>query len=214
MTSPNDEVLTSKMRFMGIFSHTIHYMKFAFIIFKYFPFGGMQRDMLRTANELVARGHSVEVFTLNWQGELPTGIKVHVLPQNGWFNFTRYQHFIDATFAMIHQGQFDYIFGYNRTPGLNAHFAADPCFIERAHKQRNWLYRLTPRYRWFAACEKAVFSNELAVQILAVSHLNATFSALVWHTNRAFPFYSALLVARTFCATRQNCYARAFTQSV
>ena len=157
------------MRFMGIFSHTIHYMKFAFIIFKYFPFGGMQRDMLRTANELVARGHSVEVFTLNWQGELPTGIKVHVLPQNGWFNFTRYQHFIDATFAMIHQGQFDYIFGYNRTPGLNAHFAADPCFIERAHKQRNWLYRLTPRYRWFAACEKAVFSNELAVQILAVS---------------------------------------------
>lgn len=157
------------MRFMGIFSHTIHTMKFAFIIFKYFPFGGMQRDMLRTAIELVARGHSVEVFTLSWQGEFPTDIKIHVLPQNGWFNFTRYQKFIEATFEIIRKGGFGYIFGYNRMPGLDAHFAADPCFIERAHKQRNWLYRLTPRYKWFSACEKAIFSKDLAVQILAVS---------------------------------------------
>lgn len=144
-------------------------MKFAFIIFKYFPFGGMQLDMLRTANELVARGHNVDVFTLSWQGELPTEIKVHVLPQSGWFNFTRYQKFIDATFEIIRQGGFDYIFGYNRMPGLDAHFAADPCFIERAHMQRNWFYRLTPRYKWFASCEKAIFSKDLSVQILAVS---------------------------------------------
>lgn len=144
-------------------------MKFAFIIFKYFPFGGMQRDMLRTANALVARGHSVEVFALSWQGELPANIQVHILPQKGWFNFSRYQRFIEATFALIRKGGFDYIFGYNRMAGLDAHFAADPCFIERAHQQRSWLYRLTPRYKWFAACEKAIFSSELAVQILAVS---------------------------------------------
>ncbi|MFT7227708.1 MAG: UDP-glucose:(heptosyl)LPS alpha-1,3-glucosyltransferase, partial [Methylophilaceae bacterium] len=62
-------------------------MKFAFIIFKYFPFGGMQRDMLRTAHELIKRGHTVEVFTLSWQGEAPKGMAIHVLPQKGWFNF-------------------------------------------------------------------------------------------------------------------------------
>jgi UDP-glucose:(heptosyl)LPS alpha-1,3-glucosyltransferase len=144
-------------------------LKFALIIFKYFPYGGMQRDMLRTANELLKRGHQVDIFTLSWQGESPTGMQVHVLPQTGWFNFQRYQKFIEATFAMIKAEQFDFIFGYNRMAGLDAHFAADPCFIERAHQQRHWLYRLTPRYRWFAKCEHDVFAKELSTAILAVS---------------------------------------------
>ncbi|MES2547979.1 MAG: glycosyltransferase family 4 protein [Pseudomonadota bacterium] len=144
-------------------------MKFAFIIFKYFPFGGMQRDMLRTANELLKRGHTVEIFTMTWQGDVPADIQVHELPQKAWFNYQRYQQFIEASFAQINASQFDYVFGYNRMAGLDAHFAADPCFIERAHKQRNFLYRLLPRFKWFAACEKAVFSADVVTEILAVS---------------------------------------------
>ena len=144
-------------------------MRFAFIIFKFFPFGGMQRDMLRTANELVKRNHTVEIFCLSWDAEPPANIRVHILPQKGWFNITSYQQFIDATFSLINQSNFDYVFGYNRMVGLDAHFAADPCFIERAHQQRSWLYRLTPRYKWFAKVEKAVFAAELNTQILAVS---------------------------------------------
>ena len=149
-------------------------MRFAFIIFKYFPFGGMQRDMLRTASELVKRGHEVEIFTMSWQGAspnevLPAGITAHVLPQTGLFNYQRYQKFIEATFLQIKAGQFDYIFGYNRMAGLDAHFAADPCFIERAYNQRNFLYRLLPRFKWFAECEKAVFSSKVNTQILAVA---------------------------------------------
>lgn len=125
--------------------------------------------MLRTANELIKRGHSVEIFTMNWQGDLPADIKVHELPQKALFNYQRYQKFIEATFTVINASHYDYIFGYNRMAGLDAHFAADPCFIERAHKQRSFLYRLLPRFKWFAACEKAVFSAALNTQILAVS---------------------------------------------
>jgi UDP-glucose:(heptosyl)LPS alpha-1,3-glucosyltransferase len=144
-------------------------LKFAFIIFKYFPFGGMQRDMLRTANELIKRGHSVEVFTLSWQGEAPNGMAVHVLPQKGWFNYQRYKKFISSTFKIIQATQVDYIFGYNRMAGLDAYFAADPCFIERAHTQRSFFYRLAPRTRWFANCEKAIFSATSNTHILAVA---------------------------------------------
>lgn len=144
-------------------------MKFAFLIFKYFPYGGMQRDMLRTANQLVKRGHRVEVFTLSWDGDAPDGIKVHVLPKKGWFNYQRYQKFIDAAFEQIKTGGFDYVFGYNRMAGLDAHFAADPCFVERAHKQRHFLYRFLPRFKWFVACEKAIFSHASKTEILAVS---------------------------------------------
>ncbi len=129
----------------------------------------MQRDMLRTANELIKRGHQVDIFTLSWQGDAPKNIGMHVLPQKGWFNFTRYKRFIKTAFSIIQAGDFDYIFGYNRMAGLDAHFAADPCFVERAHTQRNALYRLTPRYKWFAACEKAVFSSASETQVLAVS---------------------------------------------
>jgi UDP-glucose:(heptosyl)LPS alpha-1,3-glucosyltransferase len=144
-------------------------LKFAFIIFKYFPYGGMQRDMLRTANELIKKGHQVEVFTLSWQGDAPTQMGVHVLPQNAWFNYQRYKKFISATFKMIQANHFDYIFGYNRMAGLDAHFAADPCFIERAYSQRGFFYRLAPRTKWFAACEKAVFSSDSSTHVLAVS---------------------------------------------
>lgn len=129
----------------------------------------MQRDMLRTAKELLKRGHSVEIFTMTWQGELPSHIKVHELPQKAWFNYQRYQQFIESTFTLINGNGFDYVFGYNRMANLDAHFAADPCFIERAHKQRSFFYRLLPRFKWFAACEKAVFSADVATQILAVS---------------------------------------------
>ena len=134
----------------------------------------MQRDMLRTANELIKRGQIVEIFCLSWQGDALEHIAVHVLPQKGWFNYTRYQRFIDAVrlkikAAHINATKFDYVFGYNRMAGLDAHFAADPCFIERAHKQRSFLYRLTPRFRWFVRYEKAVFSHQYNTQILAVS---------------------------------------------
>ena len=36
-------------------------MRIAFCLFKYFPYGGMQRDALRIARLLLARGHAVEL---------------------------------------------------------------------------------------------------------------------------------------------------------
>jgi UDP-glucose:(heptosyl)LPS alpha-1,3-glucosyltransferase len=59
-------------------------------------------------------------------------------------------------------------------PGLDAYFAADPCFVERAHSQRGLLYRLSGRYRWFAASERAVFSAESATEILLLAEREKT----------------------------------------
>lgn len=150
-------------------------MKFAFLIFKYFPFGGLQRDMLRIAQELARRGQQVEIFTISWAGALPaSGIKVHVLPVKGLFNYVKYRRFIAAAHQQIERqrqnGQpFDRVVGFNRMPGLDVYFAADPCFIERAHAQRGLLYRLTPRYRWFVSCERAIFADGASTEILLLS---------------------------------------------
>lgn len=145
-------------------------MKLAFVIFKYFPFGGAQRDMMRIARECVKRGHEVHVYTLSWDGEPPeAGINAHVLSARGLMNHRRYRDFLRQLreqFATMH---FDLVVGFNRLPGLDAYFAADPCFLERARQQRGWLYRWSGRYRFFAGCEKAVFGRDAGCQILLLS---------------------------------------------
>ena len=135
----------------------------------------MQRDMLRIARELIKQGHRVEVFAISWEGEQnEPGLTVTILPASGWFNFKRYQNFLVSTKAYIDKlngtdQAFDYILGFNRATWLDAYFGADPCFVERAHVQRSFLYRLTPRFRWFAQCEKAIFHKASRTHVLLLS---------------------------------------------
>lgn len=145
-------------------------MKFAFIIFKYFPYGGAQRDMMRIARACAARGHEVHIFTQSWKGPDPEpGIRRHVLPGRGWFNHYRYRDFIRQAHADIFALGADFVAGFNRVPGLDAYFASDPCFVERGHARRNPFYRLSGRYRFFAECERAVFSADSGCEILLLS---------------------------------------------
>lgn len=145
-------------------------MKFAFIIFKYFPYGGAQRDMMRIAQACAARGHEVHIYTQSWKGPAPAkGIKPHILPGKGWFNHYRYRDFIRQTHADIYAMGADYVVGFNRVPGLDAYFAADPCFVERANGHRNPFYRFSGRHRFFADCERAVFSPDSGCEILLLS---------------------------------------------
>src|SRR5207253_1422682 len=44
-------------------------MKLGFLLFDYFPFGGLQRDCLKIARLCATRGHDVTIFTRTWQGE-------------------------------------------------------------------------------------------------------------------------------------------------
>ena len=46
-------------------------MKFLLAIYRYNPFGGLQRDTLRLIEELTGRGHEVIVFTTAWDGPGP-----------------------------------------------------------------------------------------------------------------------------------------------
>jgi len=145
-------------------------MKFAFVIFKYFPYGGAQRDMLRIARACATRGHQVKIYTGQWHGDpADAGIEVAILPYSGLLNHQRHQQLIDAITAQLSIDKPDLVVGFNRMPGLDAYYAADPCFIERAYTERNCLYRLTGRYRFFAACEKAVMGADANCQILSLS---------------------------------------------
>jgi UDP-glucose:(heptosyl)LPS alpha-1,3-glucosyltransferase len=151
------------------------FLRFAFLIFKYFPYGGVQRDMLRIARQLVGMGNSVDIYTMSWDGPLPeqglpgTGISVHIVEAHGLLNHKRYEDFIRHALGAIQDAAPSLVVGFNRTPGLDAYFAADPCFEERARRERGFFYRLLGRYRSFAACERAVFDREGHCEILTLT---------------------------------------------
>lgn len=143
-------------------------MKFAFLIFKYFPYGGVQRDMLRIARDCVALGHEVTIFTGEWRGEQPSGIHIRLLKARGWLNHHRHTSLIRQMQQGIAQGQFDRIVGFNRMPGLDVYFAADPCYAERMSREP-WYKKLSGRYRFFSAMEQAVFGLQAGTQILLLN---------------------------------------------
>jgi len=126
--------------------------------------------MLRIARELVRSGNTVDIYTMSWQGEMPeAGINVHLIKAGGLLNHKRYENFIRQALAEIKNMHFDLVVGFNRMPGLDAYFAADPCYEERARNERSFFYRLLSRYKSFAACERAVFDASGKCEIMTLT---------------------------------------------
>ena len=150
-------------------------MQLAFALYKYFPFGGLQRDFLRIALACQARGHTIRVYVLEWSGEIPTGFEVVTVPVRALSNVRRYEKFLAWMQQDLRQRPADRVVGFNKMPGLDVYFAADPCYEEKARSLRGPLYRLSGRYRHFAAFERAVFAPESHCRILMISSLQQPF---------------------------------------
>ncbi len=150
-------------------------MQLAFALYKYFPFGGLQRDFLRIALACQARGHAIRVYALEWSGEIPAGFEVVTVPVRALSNVRRYEKFLAWMQQDLRQRPADRVVGFNKMPGLDVYFAADPCYEEKARSLRGPLYRLSGRYRHFAAFERAVFAPESHCRILMISSLQQPF---------------------------------------
>lgn len=150
-------------------------MQLAFCLYKYFPFGGLQRDFLRIALACQARGHAIRVYTLSWQGDVPAGFEVVTVPVRALTNARRYAKFSAWVAHDLAQRPAQCVVGFNKMPGLDVYFAADPCYEEKAQTLRNPLYRLSGRYRHFAAYERAVFAPKSRTEILMISQVQQPF---------------------------------------
>jgi len=141
----------------------------AFSLYDFFPFGGMQRNMLAMADEAVRRGHRITIFCSLWEGDEPAGVEVVRLPVKGFTNAGRARHFVRLFQSTLKNRDFDLIVGFNKMPGLDLYYAADSCFAYKAHYERNFIYRLSGRTKRYLINEAAVFSRESATKILEVS---------------------------------------------
>ena len=143
-------------------------MKFAFCLFKYFPFGGLQRSFLQVAKVCLGRGHQVDVYASSWQGDKPEGLTISIVPVRGLTNHRRYESFAERLSQRLAGKHYDAVVGFNKMPGLDVYSASDTCFAAKAHSRSFW-YRLTPRCRSLLRLEAAVFDKESKTEILLIS---------------------------------------------
>ncbi len=140
-----------------------------FCLFKYFPFGGLQRRFMQIATACEQLGFTIHVYTFEWQGDMPEQFNVTVLPMCSRFNHKRPGVFAKAVAQAKQSGQYQKIIGFNKMPGIDIYYAADPCYLEKLHSHYAGWYRYTPRARAFSEYEKEIFDPKQNTQILLIS---------------------------------------------
>lgn len=145
-------------------------MKIAMTIFKYFPYGGLQRDFLRMARECVERGHRVTAFAGEWNGEKPDWLEVRIIALKKWSNHSRAAEFERKFGQILQQEQFDAVVGFNRMANLDFYFAADNCLIMRDRaRHADWWLKINPRYRTWHRQERAVVAPGAKTAVMYIT---------------------------------------------
>jgi UDP-glucose:(heptosyl)LPS alpha-1,3-glucosyltransferase len=144
-------------------------MKLGFLLFDYFPFGGLQRDCLKVAERCATRGHDVTVFTRTWQGDRPQHVRVELFGRKGWSNVARNRAWLRQLEATLPTRGLDGIIGFNKLLGLDVYYGSDPCYAAKVERLKGSLYRRLPRYRHFRQLEEAVFARGQRTHILVLT---------------------------------------------
>lgn len=71
--------------------------------------------------------------------------------------------------AHLREHPVDRVVGFNKMPGLDVYFAADVCYAEKVAQEKGFFYRLTSRYRHYAAFERATFEQGKSTQLLMLT---------------------------------------------
>lgn len=148
---------------------TLSTTSLGFALFHYFPYGGLERDMLTIARVCQQRGHDITIYTGGWQGDRPTDLRIVELPLRALSNHARAHEFA-VRLQKARDPAHTAMIGFNKMPGLDVYYAADVCFAAKAFEERNFFYRLTPRCRAYRALENAVFARDSNTEVLMISN--------------------------------------------
>jgi UDP-glucose:(heptosyl)LPS alpha-1,3-glucosyltransferase len=171
-------------------------MRLALAITSLFPTGGLQRDCLAIARILAADGHEVTVITSDYRQPVDLGdLKLEVWPGRSLTKAGRIRG-VAARLAAA-RGRFDRIVGFNKIPGIDVYYCADPPFAEiRSHR----LSRLWPATDARVRLEGEVFGPASATSVLVVSDRQVEAYRKVWET----PASRFRVVPPSLPASRRN----------
>jgi len=144
-------------------------MRLAFCLFRYFPYSGLSRVFLSIVNEVAKRGHEIDAYVYEWQGDFPEGININLLPSGKWTNHNRDATYYKTVKPFLKAGNYDAVIGFNKMPELDFYYAGDFCYIDKISTKYRDIYRLTPRHHHFARFEKEVFGVQSDTVLLMLS---------------------------------------------
>ena len=147
-------------------------MRFLLAIYKYNPFGGLQRDTLRLIRELTGRGHEVAVFTTAWEGpQPPAGTSLELVPASKLrSNHANMVKFAEVFRQRLERRDFDVSVAMSRIPGADFYFAADVCmktYWSNLHSA--FALRFNPRYAAYLKLEQAVAAPPSRTHIACIA---------------------------------------------
>ena len=157
-------------------------MKLAFCLYKFFPYGGLERNFLRISQLCAERGHSIDVYTMDWKGPKPENYNITIVPVNQWSNHKKTKAFSKKLNIILAQQNYDVVIGFNRMPGLDLYYSADPCYVDKINHLKPAIYKLSPRYKHFSAFEKAVFDPSSKTQLMMLSEIEQKKYIAHYHT--------------------------------
>lgn len=153
-------------------------MKIAIAIVTLFPAGGLQRDCMAVASDLMTRGHDVTIFAERCWGDIPPHLTVELLPNRAWSNHGRDRLFAEAVVRRC-RGKFDRLVGFGKLIGLDVIYCAEPCIAARPAR---WLSDWMPRRKTQLALEAASFAKGKPTICLLLNQRQAHDFRSAWST--------------------------------
>lgn len=140
----------------------------AIAVFRLEPAGGRERDALRVAADLAARGHRITILTTR-AGKPLEGAALRILRRRGLTNHRRLEAFA-ADVASATRGRFDLVVGFQKMPGLDVLYCCD---WRHADRNRPWYARWLPRHRAMLALEETCFGQASGTELLMLAEPQA-----------------------------------------
>ena len=156
--------------------------KLAFVIERYFEFGGLQRDMRRFALVCAREGHAATVFTNRWDGPTEPELNIEIIDFKACSNHQTVKNIENFVQTLKQNNEFDCITGFNRVGGLDVYFCGDMCLKAKLMQWGQMWRRFLPRYRTYLQLEAAVFGPASQTELMLISPVESETIQQVYKT--------------------------------
>lgn len=157
-------------------------MNLAFVIYRYFPHGGLQQDLEKIVCEAISRGHKVTIFAGEWQGPRIPFANLEILRPAGLTKSEKIASFELKAFRRFARKKFDAVIGFSLMRGLDVYFAGNDAFPVELPKPGFWHHLLSPHYRIELKQEREVFAPHAKTKILYLTESQKREFIRIYHT--------------------------------
>lgn len=111
----------------------------------------------------------MDVYTTDWQGDIPAGFNVQLCSSFGLSNHGRMRSFHKSVERKRKQSNAQCLVGFNKMPGLDFYYGADSSIKQSFEQKYGAWFRITSRYRTYVGYERAVFVDPDGPKLLMIS---------------------------------------------